>query len=687
MIALCSLLLVCLGDLLFDATLYKDAIAEYKRENQACSNLIWANYYEKNYQEVLKLIPYPKTEEENTLCGLCHLHLENKQQAIECLKKANNPHFLAIAYYLNSEPEMALPLFQQGNDPFWHARGLIALHRLSEAKEVLNPLNGKEKDLLMAKIALEEKDFEKVRTYLEKRHEFFQLGIFELEVTSRLDLAKKHLLKAWERKKNGQTYLALSSCLAKQNEKREWLALDTSTLTNEEKEEGIVLFATLAEDDTVLKNSTQTPKVLFARGELALKHQDPVTALDHFEKLPHTSQVQIKKGECFSKMQTRQGWESAYKAFCGVDENRAKLALSELALLDATFIPLARNELKEDTELLALLEEKLQNKEAAYPLYLKCNKLMDAARCAPSKEVEQSLLQEVVKRGGQDAAEAYFHTFDWDQYFCGKKETIEHLKAMPIKYPDSPYLIAAHYLLGVHAMAPKEKGGQKRVGNEAVDHFFKALELFERLPQETRSLFEPIATKAKEERALHHYQIAKEAHGAKKTVFLQEAKHLFKELSHPKATYFLALCHLELKEESQARELFNSLKEKEDPWKFRAQLELAKLDLETDPQRALEYLEGLQGVNIASHDRLEMLLVKADILQKLGDEAQAMLCLSAAVNDPSISSLRIKAMLKRADIYKKQGRDELCKKQLASVIKLGGPFSKEATLKLESYYD
>jgi hypothetical protein len=60
--------------------------------------------------------------------------------------------------------------------------------------------------------------------------------------------------------------------------------------------------------------------------------------------------------------------------------------------------------------------------------------------------------------------------------------------------------------------------------------------------------------------------------------------------------------------------------------------------------------------------------------------------LSKAINDDAISSLRIKAMFIRAEIYAIQGRNDLARKQLEATSKKGGEWALKAKQKLDMEY-
>ena len=70
----------------------------------------------------------------------------------------------------------------------------------------------------------------------------------------------------------------------------------------------------------------------------------------------------------------------------------------------------------------------------------------------------------------------------------------------------------------------------------------------------------------------------------------------------------------------------------------------------------------------------------------VGELDEAMILLSKVINDDTISSLRLKAMFIRAEIYEQQGRQELAIKQLEATSKKGGEWALKAKEKLVCDY-
>jgi hypothetical protein len=105
---------------------------------------------------------------------------------------------------------------------------------------------------------------------------------------------------------------------------------------------------------------------------------------------------------------------------------------------------------------------------------------------------------------------------------------------------------------------------------------------------------------------------------------------------------------------------------------------------------ALECLKQAQntakGDLLATDQRLDLYIQESMCYRGLQQWDNAILVLSKVVNDDAISSLRLKAMLLRAEVYELQGRPELARKQLDSMANKGGPWAAKAKEKLEKDY-
>ena len=96
--------------------------------------------------------------------------------------------------------------------------------------------------------------------------------------------------------------------------------------------------------------------------------------------------------------------------------------------------------------------------------------------------------------------------------------------------------------------------------------------------------------------------------------------------------------------------------------------------------------EASKGNLFNTDQRLNLLIQQSYCYRQLKNFDDALLILSRVVNSDAVSSLRMKAMFLRSEVYESQGRMELARKQLESIVKTGGNFADQAKQKLESHY-
>ena len=94
--------------------------------------------------------------------------------------------------------------------------------------------------------------------------------------------------------------------------------------------------------------------------------------------------------------------------------------------------------------------------------------------------------------------------------------------------------------------------------------------------------------------------------------------------------------------------------------------------------------EKAASENLMSADqKIDLWIQQSLCYRELHDLDQAMLILSQAINDDTISSLRVKAMYLRAEIYALQGRHDLARKQLEATAKKGGDWALKSKERLK----
>lgn len=686
---------------LFEATLFDKSIQNCE-ETGNTQNLAWSLYYTGRYEDALAQVLNPKDAEEAKLKGVCLLHLGRYQEALDALQHANAPFHLALAHYFLGNYSDAKKLFEIENEPFWQARVEIAQGNYLKAETLLKKQKKcEEKEFLLGLAAFKKGAWpQAVQSFSRSQAPPYIIGVAKLKEGADLQGAKKALMQAWQSSPADAVLLSLAELAAIDGDFSYLEHLDETKVSKQALFEAAKISGNDIFFQHLLKklprNDPLFTAALWERGELALIAGNPSLAIRCFEKTSHPS---LAAG--YALLGTIEGWEKAFALDSG---QTAALAAAHLALHKKEWIEKAKNLLQNQKEpfyqkTLAVLHEKLGEKEEAARIYLQLGGsqgLFEAARITEQRELFEKIAREYPNAPFADAA--YFKSKSFKQYLQADPLSIEHLRAMPLKYPNSPYLVTVHFLLGLDALKDRNF---KRLGKknelEAIAHFSKCESLYETLAAEEKIPFQPIHTQARHERALAHFQIALRSEGAKKTVYLNEAATLFSPAT-PEGAFWLARCLLEKGERLQAKqkllELVNNL-QKEKITRgiilFRSFLTLGKISqLEGNSKHALAYFEEAQEAGrmaCPSDERLEMLLCKADTLDELGRLDEAMLTLSQAINDPSASSLRIKAMVKRADLYQKQGRGELCRKQLAAAAKFNSPYSQLAKQKMESLHD
>lgn len=350
--------------------------------------------------------------------------------------------------------------------------------------------------------------------------------------------------------------------------------------------------------------------------------------------------------------------------------------------------------------------------------------LLFAARCADEKgewdrarEYRRSIFEE--HSAAPCAGEAYFLFYAYRDYVQGERAAIKHLQAMPARFPDSPYLIIAHYLIGMDEKRDRKnaqgKWIRKKNMNDAIDSLqeveatFDRLDSAKKIPLEERSFFIHVLYRATLERALANLSIAEEAQGAKRQIFLQYAAEVFAQIredfsdpAHPLASqmgddlslfeessYWLAQTHIKSGNDREAQKMLGDMLQQATGYYLsRAWYELGLISMRSHSyQKALEQLSEAQkaaGNDLLSADQKIDLWIQQSLCHKeLHDLDQAMLLLSEAINDDTISSLRVKAMYLRSDIYALQGRHDLARKQLEATAKKGGEWALKAKERLK----
>lgn len=302
------------------------------------------------------------------------------------------------------------------------------------------------------------------------------------------------------------------------------------------------------------------------------------------------------------------------------------------------------------------------------------------------------------------APQAYFNYYSAREYMAGGRKALRHLQAMPSLYPKDPLLIMAFYFQGLNFKKDRFSEEGKLVQHKnltaAIDAFQQAETLFEtiQIPDKEKEHYLKIRHRANLERALANFAIAKESEGTKKHIYLEYAAEVFENLLKNRhlngvaeeAMFNLAKVYLEKGDTQKGINLFDQLLNQfpntsyfsSRVWMEKGILELQKKDW----NKALYCFEQSEkGKDYLSPDeKLELWIQQSLCYQEMGKYADAMRILSNVVNDEAISSLRVKAMFLRAELYKLQGKPELAVKQLEAIAKKGGLWGEKAKEQLLS---
>lgn len=329
------------------------------------------------------------------------------------------------------------------------------------------------------------------------------------------------------------------------------------------------------------------------------------------------------------------------------------------------------------------------------------------------------------------AAEAYFTYHPYREYVHGDRAAIKHLQNLSERFPHTPYLINAHYLVGMDFKRDRKtaegKWVRKKNMNEASVAFqqsataFDSLYAAKNIPEDQLQYFITIRYRALIERALANLAIADEAQGARRQIFLEYAVAVleqiateFKDRSHPLAsqltreenyppaleesTYWLAQAYSRMQEDQKAEKTLVQMLENyplnkitrgyymSRAWHDLGQIAIRRKEYPIALVHFAEAEKAAKGNAISTDQKIDLWIQQSLCYKEMKQPEKAMLILSKAINDDAISSLRVKAMFLRAEIYALQGRHELAKRQLEATSKKGGEWALKAKLQLEKEY-
>lgn len=312
------------------------------------------------------------------------------------------------------------------------------------------------------------------------------------------------------------------------------------------------------------------------------------------------------------------------------------------------------------------------------------------------------------------AAEAYFNFFSFQEYLQGHKKAIRHLQAFEEKFPKSPFLIPAYYLLALDLKKDRKSETGRWISKKnltgAIEHFYKTETLFDQLSisETQKPYFAKIKEQATLERAKTNMEIADDSQGTKRQIYLEYAQEVLEPLCHSEnattaqvleeACFCLAQIHFKLGHNTAAEELLTNLLQKYQTakitrgyylaliWYEKAKLAMQKKEYEQALSYYLAAEDTSRGKLLPSDQRLTLWIDLSYCYRAMNDGDNALLTLSKVVNEDVISALRIKAMILRAEVYEEQGRRELARRQLETASRKGGEWAKQAKKRLIENY-
>lgn len=329
------------------------------------------------------------------------------------------------------------------------------------------------------------------------------------------------------------------------------------------------------------------------------------------------------------------------------------------------------------------------------------------------------------------AAEAYFFVYSFRDYLQGDREAIKHLRGFAARYPESPLIINALYLIGLDATRDRKSPEGKRLSRknltQAIESFVGVETAFDKLaaagkiPSDQWDNYVFIRYRSMLDRAHANLAIGKASSGSKSHIYLEYAAAAFRQLleefdrqdnplilslkkrePYPsiqeEGSYWLAQALLEQGHIDEAKNKLHQMIDQYKNLKITRGYFLAKVwcDLAKAAFEKKAYAEALQafaaaedaarGKLLSTDERLNLWIQQSECHEAMGAIDQSILILSKVINDEAISGLRLKAMFLRAEAYEKQGRPELARKQLDALAKKGGQWGQKAKTKLIEDY-
>lgn len=324
------------------------------------------------------------------------------------------------------------------------------------------------------------------------------------------------------------------------------------------------------------------------------------------------------------------------------------------------------------------------------------------------------------------AAEAYFNYYTFSEYLQGSRNALKHLKEMSQKYQDTPPMIVAYYLTGLDNKKATDAANKDNY-ETSLDNFELSAETFDRcysqgaIAPSNLEYYATIRYRALLECGLICLSQADKYTDVKRLIYLESALEVFKKIvadfqesEHPiaqiltkgtpyarlyeESEFGLAQAYLKMDKYDKAEQVLSKMIDKYAMAKIsrgyylsRTWYELGRIAMQRQEWelslKLLSHADQAAKDNVLSTEQKLDLWIQQSICHKeLADYNDAMLVLSKVINEDAVSSLRVKAMFLRAEIYELEGRDELAKKQLEATTKKGSEWALKAKQKLDKNY-
>lgn len=312
---------------------------------------------------------------------------------------------------------------------------------------------------------------------------------------------------------------------------------------------------------------------------------------------------------------------------------------------------------------------------------------------------------------------AYFRYYSYNDYLSGQAEAMTHLDQFSSRFPHSPYLMVAQYLLGLEAISEKKapNGKVKKPSDPqvAAERFEASAHLFTELsiPEKNASYFALVRYRSLIEQSLACQALGdhKTSIGLLKQVYeecrtndrpfnVAYGNEEQKERIEEEVAYLLVQAYLEQQNDQAAAAILAEVLEKyhltkttrgyylSRSWYQKGILAMRQGDPLFAGQCFKHAEDAAKGKVLSTDELLDLWIQQSVSFQEQGKMDEAMLVLSRVINHDAVSSERLRAMYLRAEIYESQGRVDLARRQLQATASKGGPWSLKAKEKLDKYY-